>query len=402
MKEVIIFTMGTRGDIQPYIYLAQALEKVEIHVAIGTHPCWRELIENAGLTFLAIGPNIDIEKEAAVIRGKTKNAILSMLRTMKFVFSIIQESSEAIYEAGKGKDLVIVSHSQMGAVEAEALKIPTINVTLQPEMIPEKLKELTLKEKLIGKVIDSQMVKPYNKIRKHYHLPLIKSADEMMSKRLNLIPISPYVVKPNPYWEIQHKLVGYWYLEDKTYEPESTICDFLKAGEKPIILALGAMSFESQEEKQKLDLFVKAFQKLGKRAIIQGFQKTLVNYELPQSMMAVGSIPHSWLFKQGYCVIHHGGFGTAAASLIYGIPSIPVPHVLDQFGVALQLYKLGVATEPIKADTPSIESIVKAIEDMRVNYEERKTRVMELSNKLKEEDGLKQSVTLIQEVLREK
>ncbi len=291
--------------------------------------------------------------------------------------------------------MIVVSHSQMGAVEAEVLGIPIVNVTLQTEMIPEKLKEKSFKDKLIGNMIAFQMAKPYNKIRKKHHLPKIKSSDEIMSKELNLIPISPYVTKPSPYWEEQHKMVGYWYIEDKDYQPDEELRCFLEKGEKPIILALGAMSFESEKEQDKLELFIRAFQKTGMRAVIQGFQKTLVDYELPETMIAVGSVPHSWLFRQGYCVIHHCGFGTASSSMIYGIPSILVPHVLDQFGFAMRLHELGVAGELVKASELSEERMIEAIEDMKAHYEERKACVVELSEKLQQEKGLEKAVALI-------
>ena len=54
------------------------------NVVIGTHPCWRSLVENAGLSFAPIGPDVDIEKEAAIIRVKNPNVVMSMLKTMKF------------------------------------------------------------------------------------------------------------------------------------------------------------------------------------------------------------------------------------------------------------------------------------------------------------------------------
>lgn len=34
-----MFSMGTRGDIQPYIYLSQELIKSGIEVTFGSHPC---------------------------------------------------------------------------------------------------------------------------------------------------------------------------------------------------------------------------------------------------------------------------------------------------------------------------------------------------------------------------
>lgn len=394
MKKIVMFTMGTRGDVQPYIYLARALNKAGYEASIGSHPCWKGLIENAGLSFLPIGPDIDIEKEAAIIRGKNSNPIVSMLKTMNFVFKIIQNSTDEIYEACKGKNLVVVSHSQMGATEAEVLGIPTVNVTLQTEMIAEKLKRQKWMDKLVGNLIGAQMAKPYNKIRKVYGLPKLKSADEIISKKLNMIPISKYVKERNPYWESQHILTGYWY-EEEEYIPEKRMTDFLESGEKPIILALGAMSFEDKEERERFEMFVNAFKATGKRAVIQGFQKTLQNYALPSSMIACGSVPHSWLLKQGYCVIHHCGFGTASASMIYGIPSIPVPHVLDQMGFALQLEKIGVSVKPIQAKELSCERIIEAIMEMQQTYDEKKKNVEEISKKLQEERGLEKAVELI-------
>lgn len=257
MKEIAMFTMGTRGDVQPYIFLSKQLIKEGFDVVLGSHPCWRQLIEESGIKFEPIGPDIDIEKEAAIIRGKNSNPVISMLKTMNFVFEIIQNSSEEIYDVCKGKDLIIVSHSQMGAVEAGVLGIPTVNVTLQKEMIPESLKLKTFKDKLLGGMIAKQVAKPYNKIRKKYGLKPVKSADEIMSKELNLIPISKYVLERNPYWEDKNVLTGYWYDDEPDYVPADNLVEFMNKGEAPVVLALGAMSFEDKSEKDKLDIFCK-------------------------------------------------------------------------------------------------------------------------------------------------
>lgn len=399
MKKIAMFTMGTRGDIQPYIFLSRELIRNGYDVTLGSHPCWKKLVEDSNIHFEPIGPDIDIDKEAAIIRGKTSNPALSMLRMMNFVFKIIQNSTHEIFEVCKGKDLIIVSHSQMGATEAEVLGIPTINVTLQKEMIAEKLKPQSFWNKLIGQVIGKQVAKPYNKIRKVYGLKPIQSSDEIISRKLNLIPISKHVLERNPYWEEQHILTGYWYEDEENYVPDEKLAAFLASGEKPILLALGAMSFEEESEKEKLDMFVNAFSRTGYRAIIQGFQKTLQNYELPETMISCGSVPHSFLFKQCLFVIHHCGFGTAAATMIYGIPSIPVPHVLDQMGFAMQLYEINVATKPLKSKDLSESSIYEAILDMQSNFEEKKKNAELISAKIKEEGGVEEAVRLIEKVM---
>ena len=399
MKKIAMFTMGTRGDIQPYIFLSRELIRNGYDVTLGSHPCWKNLVEEAGIHFEPIGPDIDIDKEAAIIRGKTSNPALSMLRMMNFVFKIIQNSTHQIFEVCKGKDLIIVSHSQMGATEAEVLGIPTINVTLRKEMIAEKLKPQSFWNKLIGQVIGKQVAKPYNKIRKVYGLKPIQSSDEIISRKLNLIPISKHVLERNPYWEEQHILTGYWYEDEENYVPDEKLAAFLASGEKPILLALGAMSFEEESEKEKLDMFVNAFSRTGYRAIIQGFQKTLQNYELPETMISCGSVPHSFLFKHCLFVIHHCGFGTAAATMIYGIPSIPVPHVLDQMGFAMQLYDINVATKPLKSKDLNESSIYEAILDMQSNFEEKKKNAELISAKIKQEGGVEEAVRLIEKVM---
>ncbi|MBR5992916.1 MAG: glycosyltransferase family 1 protein [Lachnospiraceae bacterium] len=399
MKKIAMFTMGTRGDVQPYIYLSKALMGRGHEVTLGSHPCWRKLVEDAGIVFVPVGPDIDIEKEAAIIRGKTSNPAISIIKCMNFIMKIIQGSTQEVYKICKGKDLIIVTHSQMGAVEAGVLGIPTVNVTLQTEMIGEKLKDKKFTEKLIGGMISHFAAGPYNKIRKVYGLKPIKSAEEIMSDKLNLIPISKYVIARNPYWEEKNVLTGYWFDEEENYTPNDKLTEFLEDGERPAILALGAMSFEAESEKEKLDMFVKAFQKTGCRAIIQGFQKTLADYELPGTMIACGSVPHSWLFRQGKFVIHHCGFGTSSATLAYGIPSIPVPHVLDQLGFAMQLEKTGTAVKHIKSKNLSEEAIISAIEEMNRTYDNKKEIAKSLSDKIREEDGLGEAVRLIENVM---
>lgn len=399
MKKIAMFTMGTRGDVQPYIFLSKELIKNGYDVTLGSHPCWRSLVEASDIPFAPIGPDIDIEQEAAIIRGKTPNPMLAMLKTMNFVFKIIQNSSHEIYAICEGKDLIIVTHSQMGATEAEALGIPTVNVTLQTEMIAEKLKPMTVKDKIIGGLMGKQMAKPYNKIRKIYHLKPVKSSDEIISHKLNLIPLSKYVVERNPYWEEHNILTGYWYDDETDYEPDQRLKTFLEQGEKPVILALGAMSFEEKSEKEKLDLFVHALNQAGCRAIIQGFQKTLQDYELPDTMIACGSVPHSYLFRQGAFVIHHCGFGTTAAAMIYGIPSIPVPHILDQMGFAMQLSNADVATKPLPSKNLSEQSIYNAIMEMKAAYAGKKKNAEALAEKIRSEGGVKEAVRLIKHVM---
>ncbi|MGW7056631.1 glycosyltransferase [Streptomyces sp. NPDC054887] len=41
-------------------------------------------------------------------------------------------------------------------------------------------------------------------------------------------------------------------------------------------------------------------------------------------------VPHEWLFPRVAAAVHHAGAGTTAATLRAGIPSVPIPVMLDQ------------------------------------------------------------------------
>lgn len=403
--KILIPTMGTRGDIQPYIALSRKLMNSGFEVIIATHPCWKGLIESYNVKFIALGLDIDIEYETAYIRGKSKNWIIGMIRTMRFVFKIIEKSTFEIKELCSDVDLVIASHSNIGVIEAEASGVPFISVTLQPDVIPKKLeKKSKIKvglDKLIGALINPLMVGPYNKLRKIHGLKKISSFDQLLSPLLNIVPISPLICPPNNFWEEKNKVVGYWFVDVSiNYTPDDLLRNFIKSGPPPIIISLGAMGFEIKEEKRKLDILINSINKTKMRAIIQGFNKTLENYELGENIIAIGNVPHTWLFKYGYCIIHHGGMSTTATAIYSGVPSIVIPHITDQYFWANRVYELKVGPKSIPSKDLSEDTLVNAINVVKNNYEQYSNSAKVLSEKIKVENGLDNAVELIKLVLK--
>lgn len=48
---------------------------------------------------------------------------------------------------------------------------------------------------------------------------------------------------------------------------------------------------------------------------------------VPDCVFTVNSIPHDWLFPQVDAACHHGGAGTVAASLRFGVPTLICPFL---------------------------------------------------------------------------
>lgn len=401
--KILIPTLGTRGDIQPYITLANALNKSGFITTIASHPYWESLVKEYNINFVPIGKDVNIEKEAAIIRAKSKNWILGMIRTMKFVFNIIEESSPEILRLCKNTDIVISSHSHIGVAEAQVCNKKYASVTLQPNIIPNILEEKSffhnLKDKILNKILSPLMVKDYNRIRKKLGLKKVNNFYEMISPDLNLIPLSSFIYPKNKFWEEKNKLVGYWFLEESTNQLiDKKINDFIASGDAPIIVSLGAMAFEAKKEIHKLNIIINAIKNNNMRAIIQGFNKSLENFTLPNNILKIDNVSHNYLFKNAFAVIHHGGFGTTSSVIKAGIPSIVIPHALDQYEWAHKIYDLKLSPKPIYSKNLNEELLTNSISSLKMNYNKLIQNAKILSDKVNNENSLKNTIDLIKEL----
>ncbi len=80
--KIIIPTLGTRGDVQPYIALALGLQKAGHQVTLSTHPTMEGLVTSYGIPFAPMGPDIDIGQEAAQIRENSWHWLVGFRRVM--------------------------------------------------------------------------------------------------------------------------------------------------------------------------------------------------------------------------------------------------------------------------------------------------------------------------------
>lgn len=400
---IIIPTIGTRGDIQPYIALGLGLQTAGHQVVVASHPSLRQLVESYGVSFSPIGPDVDLGKEAALIRGKSKNFVMGFLRVMKFSFRMLEESHAELLELCKDQDLVVVSHSAAGSIEAEQLNIPTVSATLMPMAIPVNDPNTSAFGKAIGKLAGGLMglvmTRPLDQIRKRVGLPKMGQYG-ISSPRLNMIPLSSVVIPPNPYWEARHQMTGFWFAPaPQNWQPPADLADFLQKGQPPVVISLGAMAISGDDAMQAALIAVKAVEKAGLRAIIQGWDEPMRQIKTSENIYHGGSIPHDWLLERSAAIVHHGGFGTTSAGLKAGIPSMAVPHIIDQFIWGQKLFDLGVGPKPLPRTKMSVETFSEALTDLTTNLKYQ-DNAREIGTKIRAEDGVAVAVRLIEESMK--
>jgi sterol 3beta-glucosyltransferase len=120
--------------------------------------------------------------------------------------------------------------------------------------------------------------------------------------------------------------------------------------------------------------------------------------DIPETVYHAGPMPHDWLFDRVSAIIHHGGFGTTAAALRSGVPSIVIPHVIDQFYWGQQVFELGVGPEPITRGKLTAVGLGRAI-TRAMNDEGVRSRAARLGTAIRAEgDGVERAVALIEKL----
>lgn len=396
--KILIPTIGTRGDIQPYIALAIGLKAAGHTLTIASHPFLRGLVESYNLSFAPIGPDIDIGRETAIIRGKSPNWILGLMRVMKFSFSMLEQAHPELLALARETDLIVVSHTSAGSIEADMLQIPMFSVTIMPQAIPVDDPGQSYFKRMLGNVAGAGfgliMTRPMNQIRKRLGLkPLDKTG--ITSPILNLIPLSPFVFPPDPRWESRHQMTGYWFAPSPdTFSPPENLIKFLEDGPPPILISLGAMAISGEDVASAAQITLTAINNAGVRAIIQGWDEPLKTIPISGNIFHAGPLPHEWLLSRCRAVVHHGGFGTTSAGLRAGIPGMAIPHIIDQFIWGKTLQDLGVGPAPISRAKLTIENLTEALMQLN-NNEGMQNKAVEIGQKIRAETGVETAVKTI-------
>jgi sterol 3beta-glucosyltransferase len=379
---IAVATIGSRGDVQPYINLCQGLLEAGHAVALATNPTLLPLAAAHGVPAVPVGLPVDMgEVGARLLEQSFNNMWIGMIRVMQLGGRLVEEAYPEGLKVCRGADLVVVSDTGSGIAEAERLGLPWISVTLQPGRIPST----QATSAGLGRLVWPLLVAPTNRFRKRVSAPAVEDIASMLSRRMILLPVSRYVAPSGPTWPGTVCQTGYWFARQPPgWTPPPDLVEFIQAGESLLAVSLGVMSQSGKQARRGAELVMAALAQSGERAIIQGWEAVLQNVRLPETVFHAGSLPHGWLFGQVSAVIHHGGFGTTAAGLRAGVPAIVIPHVIDQFCWGQRVYELGTGPKFIPRGQLSAEMLAAAIIQCRQNDSLRR-RAAELGSQVRVE-----------------
>jgi sterol 3beta-glucosyltransferase len=413
---ICIIAPGSRGDVQPYVALGNGLKKSGHSVRVVTNLNYETLVSSYGLESWPIESDMQeiIENETmreALEKGSLFTSMAQMGKLMKRGALHLTERSLA---ASQGMDIVVAGIGGLfiGLSVSEKLNIPFLqafNVPFTPTrafpgVFLPKLPNLLwgsfnrLSHHLTRQIV-WQTFRPAAKLVRQQTLGLSQESfwgpfkADYFKRSAIIYGFSPLVIPRPSDWKSNIFVTGYWFLDPPDdWSPPSQLMKFLQSAPTPIYIGFGSMSNRKPEE--TTNLILQALQRTKQRAILFSGWSGLNKSDLPDSVLLVDSIPHSWLLPRVAAAIHHGGAGTTASGLAAGIPSVIIPFHGDQPFWGQRILALGVGPKPIPRRQLSVELLAQAIEES-VNDKEMRRRAEDLGTKIRAEDGIGRAIEVI-------
>jgi UDP:flavonoid glycosyltransferase YjiC (YdhE family) len=414
-----INAFGTRGDVQPYVALGKGLKAAGHEVRITTHPIFAGFVREHGLDFSPM----EGDPREVLLTQAVADLGINPIRINRWIAENFRPVMDSVFratlEGAQGADVLLNSAlSFAGWHVAEKLGIPAIAAYLQPvtptrsfhgmssPLSPAWLPFRGLYNLLSTKFANQSffaMIRPLtNACRAEVlGLPPLSAAyywgiDSASAPVPILYGYSPAVIPKPPDWGDLQQVTGYWFLEDAPgYAPPVALAAFLDSGPPPIYVGFGSMVDHERDEMTRL--IIKAVDRTGQRAILLSGWSDLGSVDLPDTMLRLDSVPHSWLFPRTAAVVHHGGAGTTAAGLRAGVPAVIVPFTVDQPFWGWRVDELGVGPRWILRKNLTAEKLAAAI-DEAVQNRAMARRAQELGRMIRAEDGPGLAVTLVEQL----
>jgi rhamnosyltransferase subunit B len=365
LAQIVITTLGSLGDLHPYLALALGLKGRGHRVSIATSPYYQPKIESEGIGFHAVRPNLSPDNtELIKLAMDAKKGSEYVIREV--VLPHLRDSYEDLTQAARGADLLITHPiTYAGPLVAQKTGIRWVSSVLAPIsflsdddpcVLPPapwlaKLYRLGIARVLnkLGKRAVRDWSDPVRKLRAENGLE--PGADPIFegqhSPDLVLAMFSDLLAKPQPDWPPNTRVTGFALYDrlDKFMGLAPELAQFLDSGPAPIVFTLGSSAVMDAGEFYSHSATAAA--ELGRRAVllIGKDPRNAPSQRLPDGVIAAEYAPFSEIFPRASAIVHQGGAGTTAQALRSSRPMLFVPYAHDQPDNAARAIRLGVARQ---------------------------------------------------------
>jgi rhamnosyltransferase subunit B len=363
MAHIVLATLGSYGDLFPYLTLGRTLTARGHSVVIATSPSHAPIVEAAGLAFHALRPDVDVSDRA--LMQALMGQIRGSERVVKMVLEMTRENYADLDAAVANADLLL-THPLTFAGPLIARKRPSLRwassvlaplsffSAYDPPIMPNApwISELFRR---LGPGANRKANGAMKRITARWLGPLRELAGELgleidrhplfegqHSPDLTLGLYSSVLGSPQPDFPPNTLITGFLFYDSTPPGLEASVeqaREFAAQGEPPVVVTLGSSAV-------RIDNGVFAETVVtGRRtiALVGPEPGAVEQFSGIKHVLALPYLPHHVVMPLASVIIHQGGVGTTGQALRAGRPMVIVPFSHDQPDNAARCVRAGVA-----------------------------------------------------------
>jgi sterol 3beta-glucosyltransferase len=408
-----ILAIGSRGDVQPLIALGSGLKAAGVDVRLATHVDFATAVAAQGLEFFPLEGHA-----SAFFSGAAGSAFRDRVRRPEdfrrlfdnYLSLFLTKFLKGAWQASADAD-VVLSWSRCAPALAERLRVPVFVVALNPVL---HLPTFTFPNPFQGPT-RLRLGPLFNRWSWRLAVPATRIGEQQVSRwrqeTLGLPPLDwradlrqlrrlPHLlgystsVLPRPFdWPSGIHVTGYWFLDaPDDYVPNAALQTFLDAGKPPV-----AIGFSSQVGRNTAAItrtVVDAVTAADVRALLVTGFGGLKGVEFPARIFPVQTVPYEWMLPRVSAIVHHGGAGSTASALRFGVPNGAVTFGFDQQLWGERVHALRAGPAPLPATQLTVEALSRTLRQLTSNPKMR-AMAQAASRRIRSEDGVSAAVSTI-------
>jgi rhamnosyltransferase subunit B len=417
----LLSSLGTDGDVLPFIGLGAALRARGHRVTIATAGSYSKLVAAHRLEFRELVSTETMHDLLA--NADFWHPIKTARFTAKWGARLIEPQYRLLRSLAETRDTVLVANPAIFAASLvhETMRCPLVSVILQPWMIysavePPVMPVFRLPRwaprfmhalyfQAIGLTVSALVGPTLNRVRRSLGLkPMRRIIRNWFSRQLVVGMFPDWFGPRQEDWPPQIKLVGFPRFDavlNRALPPG--LHEFLTVPKPTVVFTFGSGMMHGAT---LFDAVSRVCSKLNVQGIfINRFQSPSV----PAHIFHSTFLPFREIFPECAAVVHHGGVGTTAEAFAAGTPQLILPLGFDQLDNGVRVKKLGAGLHltskhnwPARA-TPLREREINEIIDglSLVLKAEYKLGAKAVGRRVREQDGLQGAADAIETLFRD-
>ncbi|MDO8342106.1 MAG: glycosyltransferase [Cellvibrio sp.] len=358
MQHIVIYALGTGGDIDPMVALGIELLRRGHSVSFLSNDYFQPRIVAAGCEFISVGTIEQYHQGNSVTAWEPRNHADNFEYYHAPAF---EPAFNYVMSLAGTNTLVLALGEENGArVAAEKCNIPFIKMILSPNLIfsaysppapmkwaipariPRFIVRFLLRRnrktrfKVFFRVEHTQT---YLATRKRLGCPLTFQTESAALLQIGFFP--EWFGMPAKDWPKNLKLVGFPLQNLASMNSRSELDAFIEQQGAPLIFTSGT------GVKDVAELFTegrKICEQLQVPGVFVGGASGAKLLQGSSLCLHLDYIDFEYALAKALAIIHHGGMGTTAQAIKAGIPQLIRPIKYDQPDNADRIYKLGLGT----------------------------------------------------------